>query len=90
MGAGCLRGATRPPADWTLPPVDTPMGPVPRAQLSALLRGLDVTVLSLLPVGLALFVGQAVPVLVLMQAVVSLVVVLVVLLSGSKPAYGRQ
>ena len=90
MGAGCLRGATRPPADWTLPPVDTPMGPVPRAQLSSLLRGLDVTVLSLLPVGIALFVGQALPVLVMAQAAVSLAAVLVVLLSGTKSASGRQ
>ena len=90
MGAGCFRGATRPPADWTLPPVDTPMGPVPRAQLSSLLRGLDVTVLSLLPVGIALFVGQALPVLVMVQAAVSLAAVLVVLLSGTKSASGRQ
>ncbi|CAM3175316.1 hypothetical protein PSET11_00788 [Arthrobacter ulcerisalmonis] len=82
MGAGTLRGATRPAADWTLPPVDTPMGPVPRTQLASLMRGLDATVLSLLPTGLALYLGQALPVLLLAQAVVSGAAVLLVLLSN--------
>ncbi|WP_285241348.1 DUF6297 family protein [Pseudarthrobacter sp. MEB009] len=90
MGAGTVRGATRPAADWTLPPVDTPMGPVPRTQLASLLRGLDATILCLLPTGLALYLGQAFPALLAAQAVVSGAAVLLVLLSGpARPGAGR-
>ena len=58
MGAGAVRAATRPAPDWTRPPVDTPFGPVPRDQMSSLLRGTDVTVLVMVPVLLALFLGS--------------------------------
>ncbi|GAB3550967.1 hypothetical protein GCM10027404_19190 [Arthrobacter tumbae] len=82
MGAGTVRGASRPATDWSAPPVETPFGPVPRAQLAALLRGVDVTVLSLMPVVLTLYLGVvALPVLVV-QAVISGVVFLVVAMTN--------
>lgn len=89
MGAGTVRGASRPAADWTVPPVDTPFGPVPRTQLSALLRGLDVTIAAMLPLLLALYIGQATTVILLMQAVVTGVVILVVLYSRPTAAGQR-
>ncbi|WP_299168082.1 DUF6297 family protein [uncultured Arthrobacter sp.] len=82
MGAGSVRGATRPATDWSAPPVETPFGPVPRAQLASLLRGVDVTVLSLMPVALTLYLGVvALPVLVV-QGVISAVVFLVVAMTN--------
>lgn len=82
MGAGAVRGATRPSTDWSAPPVETPFGPVPRAQLASLLRGVDVTVLSLMPVLLTLYLGAvALPVL-LVQAAISGVVFLVVAMTN--------
>lgn len=71
MGAGAVRAATRPAPDWTRPPVDTPFGPVPRDQISSLLRGTDVTVLAMVPVLLALFLGSVHPWLALAQGVVT-------------------
>ncbi|WP_285245876.1 DUF6297 family protein [Pseudarthrobacter sp. fls2-241-R2A-127] len=71
MGAGAIRAARRPAPDWTRPPVDTPFGPVPRDQMSALLRGTDVTVLAMMPVLLALYLGSVNPWLVLAQGVVT-------------------
>ena len=82
MGAGTVRGATRPSTDWSAPPVETPFGPVPRAQLASLMRGVDVTVLSLMPVLLTLYLGAvALPVL-LVQGVISVVVFLVVAMTN--------
>lgn len=71
MGAGAVRAATRPAPDWTTPPVDTPFGPVPRDQMSSLLRGTDITLLVMVPVLLALFLGTVHPWLVLAQGVVT-------------------
>lgn len=71
MGAGAVRAATAPAPDWTRPPVDTPFGPVPRDQMSSLLRGTDITVLAMVPVLLALFLGSVHPWLVLAQGVVT-------------------
>lgn len=71
MGAGAVRAATRPSPDWTGPPVDTPFGPVPRDQMSSLLRGTDVTVLVMVPVLLALFLGSVHSWLVLAQVVLT-------------------
>lgn len=71
MGAGAVRGATRPTPDWSLPPVETPFGPVPQAQFSSLLRGPDVTVLAMLPLLVALYIGAANPSVIIAQAVIS-------------------
>jgi hypothetical protein len=71
MGAGAVRAATRPATDWTTPPVETPFGPVPRDQMSSLLRGTDMTVLAMLPVLLALFLGSVHPWLILTQCIVT-------------------
>ncbi|MEI2277724.1 DUF6297 family protein [Paenarthrobacter ilicis] len=86
MGAGSLRAATRTQPDWTAPPVETPFGPVPRAQLGSLVRGLDVTILAMIPLLLALYLG-AVPVTVmLVQGVFSAGIIATVALSRPKQA----
>ncbi|WP_216607434.1 DUF6297 family protein [Arthrobacter sp. 260] len=77
MGAGSVRAATKPPTDWTAPAAETPFGPVPRAQIAALIRGLDVTVLSMVPVLLALYIGDVYPWLVGVQAAISVGIVLI-------------
>lgn len=84
MGAGTLRAATRTPPDWTAPPVETPFGPVPRAQLGSLMRGLDVTILAMVPLLLALYLGYVPTSVVIIQAVVSAGIFLVVVLSRPK------
>ncbi|ABM09181.1 DUF6297 family protein [Paenarthrobacter aurescens] len=84
MGAGTLRAATRTPPDWTAPPVETPFGPVPRAQLGSLMRGLDVTVLAMVPLLLALYLGYVPASLVIIQAVLSAGIFLVVVLTRPK------
>lgn len=71
MGAGATRAATRPPTDWTTPPVETPFGPVPRNQMSSLLRGTDMTVLAMIPLLLALYLGAAHPWLIIAQLIAS-------------------
>ena len=83
MGAGTVRAATRPATDWTAPPAETPFGPVPRTQIAALVRGTDVTILSMVPVLLGLYIGGVYPWLIGVQAAVSTGVVLVQLASKS-------
>ncbi|TKV29294.1 hypothetical protein FDK12_04040 [Arthrobacter sp. NamB2] len=75
MGAGAVRAATRPPTDWTSPPVETPFGSVPRDQVSSLLRGTDMTVLAMLPMLLALYLGVVHPGLIIAQCIASAVAV---------------
>ena len=75
MGAGVVRAAFRPPTDWTRPLIDTPFGPVPADQLSSLLRGTDTTVLAVVPLLLALYLGEVSPVLILAQGVASAIAV---------------
>ncbi len=77
MGAGAVRAATRPGTDWTTPPVETPFGPVPRDQVSSLLRGTDMTILAMVPVLLTLYLGVAHPWLILAQCIASAVAVVV-------------
>lgn len=77
MGSGVVRAAFRPPTDWTMPLVDTPFGPVPGEQLGSLLRGVDTTVLAVMPLLLALYLGFVSPMLLLMQVVVSGIAVVV-------------
>ncbi|MCD4852375.1 DUF6297 family protein [Arthrobacter sp. AK01] len=84
MGAGTLRAATRTPPDWTAPPVETPFGPVPRAQLGSLMRGLDVTVLATIPLVVALYLGYVPLLVVMVQAVFSAGIFLVVVLTRAK------
>lgn len=84
MGAGTLRAATRTPPDWTAPPVETPFGPVPRAQLGSLMRGLDVTILALVPMLLTLYLGYVPMSVVVVQAVFSVGIFLLVVLSRPK------
>lgn len=84
MAAGTLRAATRPAPDWSRPPVDTPFGPVPRAQLSTLLHGTDMTVLAMVPVLLALYLGAVHPWLILAQVAVNASSVLYQLKSGGR------
>lgn len=84
MGAGTLRAATRNPPDWTAPPVETPFGPVPRAQLGSLMRGLDVTILAMVPVLLALYLGYVPVSVIAVQAVFSAGIFLLVILTRPK------
>ncbi len=77
MGAGAVRAATRPHTDWTRPPVETPFGSVPRDQMSSLLRGIDMTVLSIVPILLALYLGAAYPWLLLTQIIASAIAITV-------------
>ncbi|VXC52800.1 conserved membrane hypothetical protein [Arthrobacter sp. 9V] len=84
MGAGTLRAATRTPPDWTAPPVETPFGPVPRAQLGSLMRGLDVTILAMVPLLAALYLGYVPMFVVAMQAVFSAGICLLVVLTRAK------
>ncbi|NUT71267.1 hypothetical protein HNO81_08795 [Pseudarthrobacter sp. C4D7] len=71
MGAGAVRGAARPVSDWSVPPVETPFGPLPQAQLVTLFHGLDVTMLALAPVLVSVYVGGVHPVTVMVQGLIS-------------------
>ncbi|MBD7994655.1 hypothetical protein H9639_05025 [Arthrobacter sp. Sa2CUA1] len=82
FGASAVRGAYRVQPDWTIPPKDTPFGPMPSAQTGALVRGLDTTLLALVPLLLGLFLGYVPGVLLLAQAGFSAVCVLVVMYSS--------
>ncbi|BBE24640.1 hypothetical protein MN0502_35230 (plasmid) [Arthrobacter sp. MN05-02] len=53
--------------------METPFGSVPRDQMSSLLHGTDMTVLALIPVLLALYLGTVTPWLILAQAIASAV-----------------
>lgn len=77
MGAGSVRAATRPATDWTAPAAETPFGPVPRTQIAALFRGTDATVLAMLPVLLALYIGNVYPWLVGVQVALSAAALLI-------------
>lgn len=80
LGAAAVRGGYREAPDWSAPPVDTPFGPVPSAQLGDLGRGLDTAFLSLFPFLLALYVGTS-PALAAVQGAASAAAVLVTVLS---------
>ncbi|PNI09341.1 hypothetical protein CXX84_07035 [Arthrobacter sp. AFG7.2] len=86
MAAGTLRAATRPAPDWTRPPVETPFGPVPRDQVSALLRGTDMTILAMMPVMLALYLGFVHPLLIPAQLALSAGSILYEVRFGGRPA----
>ena len=84
FGASAVRGAYRTQPDWTVPPTDTVFGPVPTAQTGAMIRGLDTTLLALVPLLLGLFLGYAPGVLLLAQAGFSAVCVLLLMFSNPK------
>ena len=84
FGASAVRGAYRVQPDWTIPPKETPFGPMPSAQAGALARGLDTTLLALVPLLLGLFLGYVPGVLLLAQAGFSAVCVLLVMYSSPK------
>lgn len=83
MGAGAVRAATRPATDWTTPPVETPFGSIPQGQVSSLLRGTDMTVLTMIPVLLSLYLGVVYPWLILAQCVATAVAITVQSISSS-------
>lgn len=76
MGAAAVRGAYRRAPDWSRPPVETPFGPVPTAQLRSFTAGIDTVVIAMAPVLLALYAGQIPAVLIVAQLVASAVSVL--------------
>lgn len=76
MGAAAVRGAYRRAPDWSRPPVETPFGPVPSAQLRSFTAGIDTVVIAMAPVLLALYVGQVPGILVVAQLVASTLAVL--------------
>ena len=80
LGAAAVRGGYREAPDWSVPPVNTPFGPVPSAQLGDLGRGLDTAFLSLFPFLLAVFLGMS-PALTAVQGAASAAAVLVTVLS---------
>ena len=84
FGASAVRGAYRIQPDWSLPPKDTPFGPMPSAQAGSMVRGFDTTLLALVPLLLGLFLGYVPGVLLLAQAGFSAVCVLVLMYSSSK------
>lgn len=84
LGASAVRGAYRPQADWSAPPIETPFGPLPSAQAGTMFQGADTALVSLVPLLLGLFLGDAPPALLLAQAALSGVCVLMVMYSGSK------
>ena len=81
FGASAVRAAYRTEPDWTAPPTDTVFGPVPSAQAGTMIRGLDTTLLALVPLLLGLFLGYVPGSLLLAQSGFSAVCVLVVMYS---------
>jgi hypothetical protein len=75
--AGAVRAATRPSTDWATPPVETPFGPIPSDQASSLLRGTDTTLLAIIPVILATYLGADHPWLILAQCAASAIAIAV-------------
>ena len=82
FGASAVRGAYRVQPDWSLPPKDTPFGPMPSAQAGSMIRGFDTTLLAMVPLLLGLFLGYVPVVLLLAQAGFSAVCVLVLMYSS--------
>ncbi|GAB3269972.1 hypothetical protein GCM10027562_38000 [Arthrobacter pigmenti] len=73
LAGSTLRSAYRPVPDWSQPPVETPFGPMPRTQLSALTSGVDVLVTSMVPLLLAVYLGQVTTLLLVIQVAASAV-----------------
>ena len=84
FGASAVRGAYRVQPGWTIPPKDTPFGPIPSAQAGSMIRGFDTTLLAMVPLLLGLFLGYVPGLLLLAQAGFSAVCVLVVMYSATK------
>ncbi|WP_448631613.1 DUF6297 family protein [Cellulomonas soli] len=88
--AAAVRAAYRPAPDWGAPLVSTPMGALPSGVGSVIARGPDVVVLGLLPVWIALLLGTVTPVLLGVQAVCSLIAVLVASSTDSRGLMERM
>lgn len=67
LAGSTLRSAYRPVPDWSQPPVETPFGPVPRTQLSALTSGMDALVIAMVPLLLAVYLDQVTGLLLVIQ-----------------------
>lgn len=76
-GAATVRAAYRPAPDWGKNVVATPMGALPAGVAGVLARGPDVVVLGLLPTWIAVLLQQVTGPLLVLQAVCSVVAVLV-------------
>lgn len=72
-----IRSAYRPAPDWAGPLVSTPMGALPTGVASVLSRGPDVVILGMIPVAIAILLGSVLPVLLMVQMVLSVIVVAV-------------
>ncbi len=72
-----VRSAYRPAPDWAGPLVSTPMGALPTGVGSVLARGPDVVVLGMIPVIIAVVLGQVNTTLLVVQAVASVIAVAV-------------
>ncbi len=68
-----LRAAYRPAPNWEGPLVSTPMGALPGGVAGVLARGPDVVILGLIPVIIAVVLQTVPPVLLVVQAVLSLI-----------------
>ncbi len=77
--AAALRGACRPDPDWSGPVVSTPVGVLPAGVGATLVQGVDVGVVGSLPLLAALLLGGPTPLLVVVQAVWSLLLAAAVL-----------
>ncbi|MGN8246072.1 DUF6297 family protein [Cellulomonas soli] len=88
--AAAVRAAYRPAPDWGAPLVSTPMGALPSGVGSVIARGPDVVVLGLLPVWIALLLGTVTPVLLGVQAVCSMIAVLVASSTDSRGLLERM
>ncbi|OMH23570.1 hypothetical protein BKD30_11670 [Tersicoccus phoenicis] len=74
LGACAVRSAYRPPVDFSAPPVPTPFGYLPASALATMGQGPDLALVVLVPLVVALLAGGTAPLLLLAQAVVTLVV----------------
>ncbi len=88
-----VRAAYRPRPDWSGALVATPAGALPPGAAGVLARGVDATVLGMVPVIVALVIGAVPPAMVALQVFASLVVFWVgtrLPAAGPRPALARR
>jgi hypothetical protein len=88
--ASAVRAAYRPAPDWNKPLVSTPMGALPTGVLGVIARGPDLVVLCLLPTWIAILLRSAGPALLVVQAILSLIAVLVASSTNTKSWVDRM
>ena len=76
VAAGALRGAYRPLPDFGGQPIVTPMGVIPPGLTATISTGPDVAILSIVPVAVAIVLGTVPPVLLGVQALVTVAAVI--------------